>query len=176
MKKKGLIHIYTGDGKGKTTAAVGLACRALGHGFKVCYISFHKDPKRCGYGEFKALKKLGASVFAFAKQHPHFFKGVDSNALRRECLEGLEFIKKIYKSKKHDILICDEINVAVHDGFLKEEEVIEILDSKPNELELILTGRYPSERMVKRAHLVSEIKKVKHPYDSGMKGRMGIEY
>jgi len=176
MKRKGLIQIYTGDGKGKTTAAIGLACRACGHDLKVCYISFHKDPKIWGYGEHKVLKKLGIDVFEFAKKHPHFYKHIALNDVRRECLKGIKFIKKICQEKKYDILILDEINISLREGFLKEKEVLDVLERKPENLELILTGRNATKKMIEKADLVSEIRKIKHPYDSGLKGRKGIEY
>jgi len=176
MKRKGLIQVYTGDGKGKTTAAVGLACRACGHNLKVCYISFHKDPKRWGYGECKVLKKLGVDVFKFAEKHPHFYKNINSEDVRRECLKGMEFIKKIYREKKYDVLILDEINISLRDGFLKEEEFLDLLEKRPSSLDLVLTGRNATKRIIEKADLVSEIKKIKHPHDSGVKGRKGIEY
>ena len=174
--RKGLIQVYTGNGKGKTTAALGLALRAVGHNLKVCYIYFHKDPEKWEYGEHDALQKLGVDIFGFAKKHPHFFKKINPNEIRKECIEGLEFIKKIYQEDKYGILILDEIIIALRDGFLKEEEVLETLDSKPAHLELILTGRGATQRMIKKADLVSEIKKVKHPYDIGVRRRKGIEY
>ncbi|MBU4310239.1 cob(I)yrinic acid a,c-diamide adenosyltransferase [bacterium] len=176
MKRKGLIQVYTGDGKGKTTVAVGLACRACGHNLKVCYVYFHKDPKIWEYGEHRTLRKLGVDTFGFAKKHPHFFKEIGPDEIRRECLEGLEFIKKVYQENKYDILILDEINISIRDGFLKEEEVLNILDSKPENLELILTGRGATEKIIEKADLVSQIKKIKHPYDFGVKRRKGIEY
>lgn len=176
MKKKGLIQVYTGSGKGKTTAAVGLALRARAHNLNVCYIYFHKDPEKLGYSEHKILKQLGVEVKGFAKEHPHFFKNIDKNYIRKECLKALEFIKKIYKENKYDILILDEINISLRDGFLEEDEVLDVLNSKPENLELVLTGRNASKKIIERADLVSEIKKLKHPYDSGIYGRKGIEY
>ncbi len=176
MKAKGLIQVYTGDGKGKTTAAVGLACRARGQGLKVCYIYFHKDPEKWGYGELKILKKLGVTVKGFAEKHPHFYKKVTPKDVRKECLEGLKFVKKVYEKMEYDILILDEIIISLRDGFLKEKEILDVLNSKPEKLELILTGRDATKKIIKKADLVSEIKKIKHPYDSGMKGRKGIEY
>ncbi len=174
--KRGLIQIYTGDGKGKTTAAVGLAVRARGHNLRVCYIYFHKDPEKKAYGEFKLLEKFGVDVFGFARKHPHFSKDLAAEDVRRECLNGLEFIKKLYQEEKYDIVILDEIVISLRDGFLEEEEILEILEMKPEELELVLTGRGATEKIVEKADLVSEIKKIKHPYDSGMQGREGIEY
>ena len=176
MKTKGLIQVYTGDGKGKTTAAVGLACRARGQGLKVCYVYFHKDPEKWGYGELKILEKLGVTVKGFAKKHPHFYKKVTPKDVRKKCLEGLKFVKKVYEENEYDILILDEIIISLRDGFLKEKEILDALSSKPEKLELILTGRDATKKIIKKADLVSEIKKIKHPYDSGMKGRKGIEY
>ena len=173
--EKGLIEVYIGDGKGKTTAVIGLICRAIGHNLNVCYIYFHKNPEKWGYGEFKVLKKIGVNTFGFAKEHPHFNK-VEKEKLREECLKGIEFIKKIYKEKKYDIVICDEILISLRDGFLKEEEILEIMEEKPENIELILTGRYATEKIIKKADLVSEIKKIKHPYDKGIKSRKGIEF
>jgi len=173
--EKGLIEVYTGDGKGKTTAVIGLACRAIGHNLKVCYIYFHKNPERWGYGEFKILKKIGVDVFGFAKEHPHFDK-VEKEKLREECLKGIEFIKKIYEEKKYDVIICDEILISLRDGFLEEEEIIKIMEEKPENVELVLTGRYITEKIIEKADLVSEIKKIKHPYDKGIKSRKGIEF
>lgn len=176
MKRKGFIQIYTGNGKGKTTTAVGLAARARGHDLKVCYVYFHKDPEKWEYGEHRVLEKLGVDIFGFAKKHPHFHKEIEPADIRKECLEGIEFIKRIYQEKKYDILILDEIIISLRDGFLKEEDVLGILDSKPEDLELILTGRGAPEKIIKRADLVSEIKNIKHPFDKGIKGREGIEY
>ena len=174
--KRGLIQIYTGEGKGKTTAAVGLAVRARSHKLKVGYLYFHKDPKRWGYGEQRLLKTLGVDVSGFAEKHPHFYKNIKPEEVRQECLRGLDFIKKIYKKNKYDLLILDEINISLRDRFLKEKDVVEILKIKPKKLELVLTGRGATKKMIKLADLVSEVKKVKHPYDSGVSARKGIEY
>lgn len=176
MKKKGLIQVYTGDGKGKTTAAVGLAVRARGHNLKVCYTYFHKDPKRWNYGEHKILKKIGVDVFGFAERHPHFYKDIRPGEMRKECLKGLEFIKKVYQEKRYDLLILDEINISLRDGFLREKEVVDIIRAKPEKLELVLTGRGATKRIIEKADLVSRIEKVKHPYDAGVQRKKGVEY
>ncbi len=173
--RKGLIQVYTGDGKGKTTAVIGLACRARGHNLKVCYIYFHKDPKKWEYGEHKVLNKLGVETIGFAQKHPHFYKKANRDKICQECLDSLEFIKRIYQ-ENYDILILDEILISLRDGFLKEEEILNILNTKPESLELILTGRGATEAIIKKAGLVSEIKKIKHPYDAGVKRRKGIEF
>ncbi|TRZ52006.1 MAG: cob(I)yrinic acid a,c-diamide adenosyltransferase [Dehalococcoidia bacterium] len=176
MIKKGLIQIYTGDGKGKTTAAIGLACRARGQDLEVCYVYFHKNPKKRKCGEFAILKKIGARVHGFAEETIRGEENINKDGIRDDCLKGLRFIKDIFKENKYDVLILDEINISVRKGFLKEKEILDLLDSKPARLELILTGRDVSENMVKKADLVSEIKKIKHPYDTGEKARQGIEW
>lgn len=173
--KKGMIEVYTGDGKGKTTSAIGLAVRAKSHQLNVCFIYFHKNLKKWNYKEVKILKKIGIDVYSFAKKHP-FCDKVDKEKLRKECLEGIEFIKKIFKEKKYDIVICDEILISMRDGFLKEEEILKIMEEKPKNIELILTGRGATEKIIERADYVSEIRKIKHPYDKGIKARKGIEY
>lgn len=176
MKRNGLIQVYTGKGKGKTTAAVGLALRAAAHKLKVGYIYFHKNPDKWGYGELKILKKIGVDVRGFAKGHPHFDKNVNYKKIREECLNGLKFIKTAYKKNKYDLLILDEINISLRDKFLKEKEVRELLKIKPKKLELVLTGRGATKAIIQEADLVSEIKEVKHPYNLGFLGRKGIEY
>ena len=176
MARKGLIHIYTGNGKGKTTAALGLALRARGYDLKVAYLYFHKDPKRWDCGEHKILKKIGVDVFGFAGKHPSFDKKLNLGKVRKECLKGLKFIESIYKNNKYDMLILDEINISLRDGFLRKRELLNIMSAKPQNLELVLTGRGAKEEVIKRADLVSKIEKVKHPYDLGMRGRIGIEY
>lgn len=176
MVKRGFIQIYTGDGKGKTTAALGLVIRARGHGLKVCYVYFFRNFDRWKCGEHGILKKVGIEIFGFAKKHPHFYKNVTKDEVRRECLKALEFIKKIYRKNKHDILVLDEILVSLRHGFLKEKEILEILSLKPKGMELVLTGRGGTRRIIKKADLVSQVKNIKHPYNSGIKARKGIEY
>ncbi|MGQ9546059.1 MAG: cob(I)yrinic acid a,c-diamide adenosyltransferase [Dehalococcoidia bacterium] len=176
LKEKGLIQVYTGEGKGKSTAAIGQAVRAAGHGFKVGLVSFFKDPESFGYGECKSLEKLGIKVFHFAKRHPHFYKELDHDGVRQECSRGLEFIKELFQDQSWDMLVLDEINIAVRDGFLKEEEILSLLEAKPAKLELVLTGRGATKKIMEKADLVSEVKEVKHPYRQGIKSREGVEY
>ena len=176
MEKKGLIQIYTGTGKGKSTAAIGQAARAAGHGFKVGFLSFFKDPEAFGYGEYKSLEKLGINTFLFARKHPHFYKELNPDDVCRECSKGLEFIKELFRDPSWDMLVLDELNIALRDGFLKEEEVVSLLDAKPDKLELVLTGRGVTEKIIEKADLVSEVREVKHPYSRGIKSRKGIEY
>ena len=176
LKNKGLIQVYTGTGKGKSTAAVGQAVRAAGHNFRVGFISFFKDPEAFGYGEYKSLEKLGVKVFVFARKHPHLHKELNPDDVRQECLQALDFVKQLFQDPSWDMLVLDEINIAVRDGFLKEEEVLSLLEAKPEKLELILTGRGATEKITGKADLVSEVKEIKHPYTKGVKSRKGIEY
>ena len=176
MEKKGLIQVYTGTGKGKSTAAIGQAVRAAGHGFKVGFLSFFKDPEAFGYGEYKSLEKLGIKTFLFARKHPHFYKELNPDDVCQQCSQGLEFIKELIRDPSWDMLVLDEINIALRDGFLKEEDVLSLLDAKPDKLELVLTGRGVTDKIVEKADLVSEVREVKHPYNRGVKSREGIEY
>jgi cob(I)alamin adenosyltransferase len=176
MKRKGLIQVYTGPGKGKSTAAIGQAARAAGHGFKVGFLSFFKDPGAFGYGEYRSLKKLGIETFLFARKHPHFYKELNPDDVCRECSRGLEFIRELFRDPSWDMLVLDEINIAVRDGFLTEGDVLSLLEAKPEKLELVLTGRGVTEKIMEKADLVSEVREVKHPYNRGIEGRKGIEY
>ena len=177
--KQGLIQIYTGDGKGKTTAAIGQAVRALGHNLRVCYISFFKDPEKWGYGEKGMLRKWGVDTFhLLGKGDCPYFWGLSHfsrKRVRQECLKALGFIIEIFK-KDYDLLILDEINIALRDGFLKEDEILFLLKEKPKSLEIILTGRGATPQLIKKAHLVTEMKKIKHPFDKRIRSRKGIEY
>ncbi|MBU4305074.1 MAG: cob(I)yrinic acid a,c-diamide adenosyltransferase, partial [Candidatus Omnitrophica bacterium] len=169
MKQKGLVQIYTGEGKGKTTAAVGLAVRAVSRGLRVCYVSFHKDPKKYGSGEQKILKKIGISVRCFAKAHPFCCKkDEDINRLAGQCRKGVACIRKMHKRQLCDMLVLDEINICVRDGFLAEEEVIGLMRDKPENMELVLTGRGATAKMIKAADMVTYMKEIKHPYKKGV--------
>lgn len=172
----GLVHIYTGTGKGKTTAAVGLATRALGQNFKVVYAHFMKRPELYGYHEIDSLKKLGATVFAFTDGHPFFNKEVKPEELTKQLEDALVFLSGYLQSSPVDLLIMDEIIIAVRDGFVSEERLLQFIDSKPQLMELVLTGRGATDKLIARADYVSEINKVKHPFDQGIPSRKGIEF
>ena len=170
--KKGLIQIYTGNGKGKTTAALGLALRAKGAGLRACIYQFIKGKN---YSELKALKKLsGISVIqcgrgCFIKRRP---AQKDIELARR----GLDRAGKIINSKKYDLVILDEVNVALSLGLIARTDLIRIIKEKPAGVELILTGRYCPKSLFKHAGLVTEMREVKHPYQRGIKARCGIEF
>jgi len=176
MAKKGLIQVYTGNGKGKSTAAIGQAVRAAGHGFKIGFISFFKDPDVFGYGEYGSMEKLGIQTFVLVRKHPHFYRDLDDEEIREECTRGLEFIRALLQDGSWDMIVLDEINIALRDGFITEEDVLSLLTERPETLELVLTGRGIPERILEKADLVSEIMEVRHPYSQGIQSREGIEY
>ncbi|MFT4071828.1 MAG: cob(I)yrinic acid a,c-diamide adenosyltransferase [Dysgonamonadaceae bacterium] len=177
MKENGLVHVYTGDGKGKSTAAVGLALRALGHGQKVCYCSFHKNPEKYRYKEIEKLQQAGADIFCFAKDHPHLDRSLDETVIRRETYEGVAKIRCELYTASYDLIILDEILISVRDHFLEEELLTDLIRQKPETVELVLTGRGASDVIIALADYVSDVRNLKHPYDERKIGsREGIEY
>ena len=176
MNRLGLIHIYTGDGKGKTTSAVGLATRALGSGFKVLYCSFHKRPEKYGYAEMESLKKLGANVLNFAKGHPHLDKSIDENVIKKEVSEAIQTLKELLATQSFDLIILDEILISVRDNYLEESILVDFISHKPENTELVLTGRSATEKVMELADYVTFCKKMKHPYDQNIRSRRGIEF
>lgn len=171
--KLGLIQIYTGDGKGKTTAAIGQAIRACGHGLKTIMIQFMKGRE---YGELKLAK--GMKNFTVEQYGRDAF--VEKNNPTKKDLElaqnGLDRTREVIISNNYDIVILDEINVAIDYGLIKLDAVVDLIKNKPKGVEIILTGRYAPPEIIRIADLVSEMKEVKHPYTKGVKGRKGIEY
>lgn len=173
---KGLTHIYTGEGKGKTTAALGLGLRAAGCNYKVCFLQFFKD-KKFPCGEADAIKKLGKN-FRFKRfdiVHPCFEK-IDITILKSKLKKALNEAKKIIKSKKYDLVILDEILIGIRQGFIDEKLVLDIIKNKPKEMELILTGRGATKKLIDHANYVTYMKDVKHPFRRGVKARRGIEF
>lgn len=174
--KNGLIHIYTGEGKGKTTAAVGLAVRALGHGLKVCYAHFNKRPELYGYNEIQSLQKLGAIILGFTEGHWSFNPKVTRESSREDVKNGLVQLSGFIQGENLDLLVLDEILISVRDGILAEEELLGFIAIKPARLELVLTGRGATDGLIAAADYVSYIQKVKHPFDRKIYSRKGIEY
>lgn len=171
-----MIQIFTGEGKGKTTAAIGQVVRAIGHGQEVFWIYFHKNPAEGDFGELKILRELEVEIKGFAQKHPEFYERSTEKQMRKECLNALEFIKGLFEKNVHDLIVLDEMNISLRDGFLEEEEILELLDRKPEGMNVILTGRGATEKLMERGDLVSEIKKIKHPRDTGTEGWKGIDY
>jgi len=166
------IHVYTGNGKGKTTAAFGLAMRAAGRGKKVCIIQFMKPDK--GYGEQVSARKLGIEVHAFGSN-----RFVNKNNPAREDIErakkALNFAREKLR-ENYDLIILDEINVALDFNLISLEDVLSLISMLPERTELVLTGRYAKEEIIERADLVTEMREVKHYYRKGVMAREGIEY
>lgn len=175
--QKGYIQVYTGDGKGKTTAAVGLATRAAGDGFKVYMVQFLKGGHT---GELESAKKMQPEfqVFRFEKPRGFFWTLSDEEKqeLKQEINEAYEFCMKALKNKECDILIMDEVMGTLSNKLLTEEQLLELLDSKPENIEIILTGRNVPESIIKKANLVTEMKEIKHYFREGVPAREGIEY
>ena len=170
----GLVQVYTGTGKGKTTAALGLGLRAFGKGFKVCMIQFMKGDIE--YGEITAARKLdGFEIEQFGR--PDFVDHDNPAEVDIEFAKAaLARAKEIMKDNKYNLLILDEINVAVEWDLIKVEEVIELIKNKPGDLELVLTGRYAHSKIIELADLVTDMQEVKHPYKNGILAREGIEH
>jgi len=167
-----LVHVYTGDGKGKTTAALGLAVRASGHGLKVYMIQFMKG--RINYGELETakfipnfkIKQFGRPDFV-SKENP------DPEDIKL-AQQGLEHAKTIIFSQKYDIVILDEINVAMDFNLIPTDEVVSLIEKRPKTVELVLTGRKCPRQIVKIADYVTETLEIKHPYSNGTLARKGI--
>jgi cob(I)alamin adenosyltransferase len=173
-KTGGLIQVYTGPGKGKTTAALGLAMRACGHGWRVRMICFMKgDPN---YGEV-LISKVIPNFELIQSGLPTFVKkGEPSDEDLRLAGEGFKRAQETIQENDVDLLILDEINVAVDYGLLTLEEVIGLIKSKPAGMEIVLTGRYAHREIAKTADLVTEMLEIKHPYQEGFQSREGIDY
>jgi cob(I)alamin adenosyltransferase len=171
---KGLIQVYTGTGKGKTTAALGLSLRAAGHRLRVLFIQFLKGG--IAYGELKSARKLspylklvpmGRETFV-DKKNPH---PID----RRFAQRGWELAKRAVQEGKYSLVVLDEINVAVHYGLVPQKELLTLMANKPDHVELVLTGRWAKPAVIRRADLVTEMKEIKHYYRKGVDSRVGME-
>jgi cob(I)alamin adenosyltransferase len=165
--------MYTGDGKGKTTAAIGLGIRAVGEGLKVCMIQFMKGRR---YSELETLEKIPNFTVAQFGRDEFVSKEKPEQIDIDLAHKGLAHAKEIIKQGKYDIVILDEINVAVDYRLLSTQDVVTLLKEKPEHVELVLTGRYASPEIIKHADLVSEILEIKHPYQKGIKSRKGIDW
>jgi cob(I)alamin adenosyltransferase len=178
MPKKGLIHIYCGRGKGKTTAGLGQALRAWGWDKKIIIFQFLKS-KNFPSGEIRAIEKLGVrfKIVRFDQEHPMFGKSrVSETELKESIRDSFKMVRKVFCDRKYDIVILDEILNAVGGGFIGEKELIDLIKSKPESLELVLTGRTVPRKILVLADYVSRITEVRHPFKSGVKARKGIEY
>ncbi|MDP2682261.1 MAG: cob(I)yrinic acid a,c-diamide adenosyltransferase [Deltaproteobacteria bacterium] len=175
--KKGLIHIYTGEGKGKTTASIGLTIRAAGQGKKALFVQFFKlDDAPSGEKEiFKKIPEI--ELIRSNVRHPIFTKEhTDKELLQKSITDTFEAIKKRIDKGDVNLLVLDEINSVVAGGWLSLDELSAFLRNRPEGLEVVLTGRDAHVELVKTADYVTEMLKIKHPFDNGVKARKGIEY
>lgn len=177
MLKNGYIQIYTGDGKGKTTAALGLAMRALGHGWKVLILQFTKGDKGTSYGEIASASKFieNLDVMQFGMDRVVYQHNVQIGDYK-EAKKGWEVAKNAINSGEYQLIILDEINICVDMGMLKVADIKDTLLNRPSNLEVVLTGRRAHPELVAMAHLVTEMKPIKHYFDMGVMARQGIEY
>lgn len=171
--KKGFVHVYTGNGKGKTTAAIGLGVRATGTGLRVIMIQFMKGRR---YSELDALQNLkNFTVVQFGRDE---FVSKEKPAQIDIDLaqQGLAYAKEIIEKNSYDLVILDEINVAVEYQLVSLKDILQLVKRKPEKLELVFTGRYAPPELVKEADVVSEILEIKHPYQQGITSRKGIDW
>lgn len=173
---KGLIQIYTGKGKGKTTAAIGQGIRAVGYGLMVIMIQFFKCQKS---GEIQALQKLNKDfqIFRFNSQSKFIWQmnEKEKQLLFKESERGLREAERIIKNNDCDLLILDEISCLLNEKIATTAQIIELLKNKPQPVEIILTGRDMNQDLINIADLVTEMKDIKHPFNRGTKARQGID-
>ena len=176
-KPVGLTIVYTGDGKGKTTAALGMCLRAVGYGYRVCIIQFVKGSWK--YGEIDGIKRLEPEV-EFYRMGKGFVGIIDDQLPFEEhqkaAMETLVFAKEKLASGKYDIVILDEINVAVQLGLIEVEKVLELIRIKPEKVHLVMTGRGADSEVIEKADLVTEMREIKHPYQKGILGQKGVDF
>ena len=169
---EGYTQVYTGSGKGKTTAAFGLALRAAGAGLKVYIAQFVKGMK---YSELDSIKKLSDSIEI--KQYGRdcfIFRDPEAEDIR-VAQEGLKEVSKLMQSRKYDVIILDEANIATYYKLFPVDDLLELIQTKPENIELIITGRKADPRIIEAADLVTEMKEIKHYYQKGVQAREGIE-
>jgi cob(I)alamin adenosyltransferase len=171
--ERGCTQVYTGNGKGKTTAALGLALRAVGRGLRVCVFQFIKGGGP--YGEHLIAERLAPLFTIIQTGRPGWVNTKDVSEDRRLAQDALEQAKVLLASGEYDLFICDEINGAVGFGLIDVEQVLNLIRLRPEKVELVLTGRNASEEVMAAADLVTEMREVKHYYKSGVPARTGIE-
>jgi cob(I)alamin adenosyltransferase len=172
--ERGCVHVYTGDGKGKTTAALGLSLRALGHGLKVFVVQFMKG--NIEYGELEMARRLAPQLEIRQMGRETFVSRDDPDPVDVEWAQkALALSREVLFRGEHDVVVLDEINVATDFGLIDEESVLELIEKRPERVELVLTGRYAPKRVIEAADLVTEMKMVKHYFERGVQARVGIE-
>lgn len=174
MNGQGFIQVYTGNGKGKTTASLGLALRAAGHKYKVIMIQFMKG--KIDYGELKAQAMLKPYLTIIQAGGPDFVnKNNPSKEEIRMAHDGLRTAREVLSKGEYDVVILDELNVAIDFKLIAIDEALELIALKPDNVELIITGRYAPQAIIDKADLVTEMREIKHYYNEGVRARDGIE-
>ena len=177
MGKDGLVIVYTGNGKGKTTAALGMALRAIGYNHKICMIQFIKGSWT--YGEMESAKRLKPEL-EWVVSGKGFVGIIDDKSPRevheKIAKEAIQISKEKIQSAKYDIVILDEVNYAVNLGLVNIKDVLDLINSKPPNLNLVLTGNHAKNEIIEMADLVTEMKEIKHPFKSGIKAKKGIDF
>jgi cob(I)alamin adenosyltransferase len=172
-KRQSLVVLYTGNGKGKTTAALGMLFRAWGRGMKVCMLSFIKS-ETSNYGEERAARKLGIELIPLGAGFTWLSKDIEHDkALAQRCWA---LCKEKIASGEYDIVVLDEITYPLTYGWLDIEEVIDTLRNRPEDLHVVLTGRDAPQDLIDYADLVSEMREVKHPFQKGIKAQPGVDF
>ncbi|MCD4782081.1 MAG: cob(I)yrinic acid a,c-diamide adenosyltransferase [Candidatus Omnitrophica bacterium] len=169
---KGFIHVYTGDGKGKTTAALGLALRAVGANLRVYIGQFIKEGK---FSELKALEKFSQNITVEQFGRKRFVGKKIVEEDRQAAQNGLKRAREIMRGGEYDLIILDEINIVLHYGLIDESDVIDMLKNRNEQMEVVLTGRNARKNIIDCADLVTEMRKIKHYRDQGVTARFGIE-
>jgi len=177
MAEKGLTIVYTGKGKGKTTAALGIALRATGYKKKICMIQFIKGSWH--YGEMESSKRLEPE-FEMVAIGKGFVGIIDDKSPKEDhqkiAKEAIRISNEKMQSGKYDIVILDEINYAVNLNLISLDDVLNLIKSKPENVDLVLTGNYAKEEVIEVADLVTEMKEIKHPFQKGIKAKEGIDF
>ena len=175
--EKGLVIVYTGRGKGKTTSALGIVLRAVGYGKKIAMIQFIKGSWH--YGEMDSSKRLEPE-FEMIAVGKGFVGILDDKSTKEEhenvANEALKISKEKINSRKYDIVILDEINYAINLNLIKIEDVLSLIKSKPENVDLVLTGNHAKSELIEIADLVTEMKEIKHPFQKGIKAKKGIDF
>ncbi|RWX43315.1 cob(I)yrinic acid a,c-diamide adenosyltransferase [Candidatus Electrothrix marina] len=174
MKKKGLILIFTGHGKGKTTAALGMTMRAAGHGMKTCFIQFIKGSWK--YGEMEALARFREEVDFHVMGRGFTWKSDDVEKDKAAAREAWEKAKEAIMSGGYNAVVLDEFTYLLRYGMIEKEEALEVLRRKPADLHICITGRDAEEELIELADLVTEMQPVKHPYRQGITAQKGVEF
>jgi cob(I)alamin adenosyltransferase len=172
--KKGLLMVFTGDGKGKTTSALGLALRSAGHGKKVCFIQFIKGSWK--YGELAAMEKHRELIDFHVMGKGFTWKSENIEEDKAAAREAWEFARGAISSGEYALVVLDEFTYLLNYGMIDPEEAMATLSQKPTDLHVAVTGRYAPEELTEKADMVSEIRAVKHPYTEGVKAQKGIEF